>query len=159
MFPLALPILIGAGGGALMNKKNPLAGALMGGALGGVGGGLLGAGGAATQQAQMLAAQEAGLGPLGSLGWGGATTGAQGMINSATSGGLLDTAGNAMKTASTVKSLMPEDRPMPAAPQYTSGGNNSMASFYNNLQGRRDAQFQNAQDERMRRLKLLNRIG
>ena len=53
-----------------MNKKNPLAGALMGGALGGVGGGLLGAGGAATQQAQMLAAQEAGLGPLGFSGMG-----------------------------------------------------------------------------------------
>jgi len=38
MFPLMMPMLIGAGAGLLTNKKKPLEGALMGGALGAAGG-------------------------------------------------------------------------------------------------------------------------
>lgn len=112
MIPMLIP-LIGAASGALLNRDDPLKGALMGGLLGAAApaaGGLLGAGGAtagiapgataATSQAGLLAAQEAGLG-AGALGWGGATTGLQGGLNSAlgaqagaTAGGLLDAAGN-----------------------------------------------------------------
>lgn len=40
MFPF-IPMLIGAAGGALMNRKDPLKGALLGGGLGAAGGGLL----------------------------------------------------------------------------------------------------------------------
>jgi hypothetical protein len=46
-FPLLIPLAIGAGLGALTNRKNPLAGAAMGGTLGAVTGGLGGLGGAA----------------------------------------------------------------------------------------------------------------
>ena len=82
MFPLALPLLIGGGLGALTNKKNPLKGALLGAGMGALGGavapamgGLLGNAGTAaaygtglgTQQTAMLAAQEAGMGGLGGL--------------------------------------------------------------------------------------------
>lgn len=77
--------LLGAGAGALMNKKDPLTGALLGAGLG-AGGGLLagGAGAAAapTSQAGLLAAQEAGLGSA-SMGWGGAQSGVQGALNGA----------------------------------------------------------------------------
>jgi hypothetical protein len=83
MFPLFMPMLIGAAGGALMNKKDPLKGALLGAGMGAAGGtlapGLLGAGGGAAtsatggllgsgaatgagSQASMLAAQNAGFG-------------------------------------------------------------------------------------------------
>ena len=70
-----------------MNKK-PSCRCLDGRCAGGVGGGLLVQAVRLPNRRKMLAAQEAGLGQLGSLGWGGATTGTQGMINSATSGGL-----------------------------------------------------------------------
>jgi hypothetical protein len=128
---ILLMAALGAGAGALTNKKDPLKGALMGGALGGVGGavvpGLLSAGGATAgiapgataaaeggllaggEQAAMLAAQEAGLGATGSLGWGGATTGLQGGMNSMfgadagmQAGGLLGQAGSVMDKAKPV---------------------------------------------------------
>lgn len=113
---------LGAGLGAITNKRDPLKGALIGGALGGVGGqfapGLLNAGGAtagiapgatAATEGGLLAAQEAGLGMTGSLGWGGATTGIQGGLNSALganagaqTGGLLANAGGMMDKAKPV---------------------------------------------------------
>src|SRR5512139_2977928 len=107
-FPF-IPMLIGAAGGALMNRKDPLKGALLGAGMGAAGGLLApaafgaGAAGAGTQ-AGMLAAQEAGLGATGTLGWGGATTGVQGAMNSAIgpemgmkAGGLLSTANDVAK--------------------------------------------------------------
>jgi hypothetical protein len=120
---------IGAVGGALMNKKNPLKGAAMGGLLGAAGGAGLGAMGGAMgsgaaiggQQAVGLAAQEAGLGAA-LTGWGGATTGLQGAANAIGGGGLLNTAGDAMKTAGTVRSMMPPEQPLPQAPLFSSGG-------------------------------------
>lgn len=88
MFPLMIPMLIGAAGGSLMNRKNPLKGALLGAGMGAAGGafapgllggaagtstagtaGLLGVPGAATgagSQAAMLAAQNQGFGAIGS---------------------------------------------------------------------------------------------
>lgn len=75
--------LLGGGAGLLLNKKDPLKGALLGGALGAGGGLLAGAGGASasgllgnpmtaasygtglgSQQTAMLAAQEAGMGSM-----------------------------------------------------------------------------------------------
>lgn len=47
MFPLLIPMLAGAAGGALLNKKDPLKGALLGGGLAAGGGALLGAGASA----------------------------------------------------------------------------------------------------------------
>lgn len=109
MIPM-LPLLIGAGLGAVTSKK-PLQGALLGaagGALtGGMGGLLSNAGTAAaygtglgSQQTAMLAAQEAGMG-----------------------GGLLGTlkeaapvANAAMTGIQTAQSLMPQQQPIQAAP-------------------------------------------
>lgn len=48
MLPFLIPMAIGALGGALTNKKNPLTGALLGGTVGAVTGGLGGLGGAAS---------------------------------------------------------------------------------------------------------------
>lgn len=79
------PALFGAASSALGSKK-PLESALTGGALGAASGGLLGGANPAAlavpeTQAGLLAAQEAGLG-ANALGWGGATTGVQGGLNS-----------------------------------------------------------------------------
>mgnify|MGYP000889356846 CR=1 FL=1 len=70
-----------------------------------------------TQQ-NMREEQESGLGPFGTIGWGGATTGVQGMLNN--SGGLLGIidklerpVDTAMKAADMVK---PEDQPLPPPP-------------------------------------------
>lgn len=114
--------LLGAGTGALTNKKDPLKGAAIGGALG-AGGGLLGGAAAApTSQAGLLAAQEAGLGSA-SMGWGGATTGTQGMLNGALGaemgagvGGFLGAAEKpamaALQGAEVAQSMTPEEPPI-----------------------------------------------
>lgn len=78
MFPFMIPLL-GAAGGALLNKKDPLKGALMGGGLAAGGGALLGAGGlgaAASAAAPAAAGSAAGGAPA-----------AGGLM------GMLDTAG------------------------------------------------------------------
>ena len=109
-----------AAGGGLLAAEGAAAGA---GAAGAAGGGLLGASGT---QAGMLAAQEAGLG-ASSLGWGGATTGAQGMFNGALGseagagvGGLLGNAQGyakpamqAMNAASQAQELAGPETPPP----------------------------------------------
>ena len=79
MFPFAIP-LIGAAAGAVINKKNPLAGAAMG-ALGGAAPGLLGAaapaaaGGAASGAGGLLAGGTLGV-PAGGIAMGGSMAGA-----------------------------------------------------------------------------------
>ena len=159
MFTFLIPAF-GAVGGALMNKKNPLQGALLGGGLAAFAapaiGGLGGLGG--TQQASMLAAQEAGLG-TSSLGWGGATTGMQGLLNSAGgANGLLKTAGNAANTAAAVKGLMPQDQPMPVAPPFQPAANPTLSNMYQSMQSNRLAQLQNdaaAKAQRQQRIRLL----
>lgn len=80
MFPALLFPMIGAAAGALLNKKNPLAGAAMG-ALGGAAPGLLGAaapaaaGGAATGAGGLLAGGTLGV-PAGGIAMGGSMAGA-----------------------------------------------------------------------------------
>jgi hypothetical protein len=63
MFPLFMPMLIGAGLGAFANKKNPLKGALLGAGAGAVGGqfapGLLGGGQAAASSGGLLGSEAA----------------------------------------------------------------------------------------------------
>lgn len=132
---ILLASLIGGGAGALTSKKDPLKGALIGAGLGAGGAhlapGLLGAGGAtagiapgatAATQGGLLAAQEAGLGMTGSLGWGGATTGIQGGLNSALganagaqTGGLLANAGGMMDKAKPVMEAAQMGRQMAQA--------------------------------------------
>lgn len=79
--------------------------------------GLLNAGAAPATQQGMLAAQESGIGPLGTMGWKGATTGMQGAMNGM--GGLLGSAekiakpvGIAMDTAR----MFQPDEPMQMPP-------------------------------------------
>lgn len=152
---------IGALSGALIDKKNPLKGALLGGGLGMAGGaglgastgGLLGAAPAAGSQAGMLAAQEAGLGSS-ALGWGGATTGLQGAMNAAP--GMITPALKAAQTASTVQSMMPQEKPVTPAPAFSSGGGNgSLQGMYQNLQNQRLAQKQYEDAMRARRRGLI----
>jgi hypothetical protein len=86
MFPLMIPILIGAAGGALANKKNPLQGAMLGAGIGATGGLLAPAAGAAA----------AGAGAAGAGAAGGAAGGLGGVAGGA---GLLSGAGSAAGTA------------------------------------------------------------
>ncbi len=177
---LFLASLVGGGLGAVTNKKNPLKGALMGAALGGVGGGLLGAGagagagasaGAANTVPGMLAAQEAGLGST-ALGWGGATTGAQGALNSAFGsqagsdiGGLIGNAKPAMNIASqgmqAANMFKQPEQPLPPPPQVPVpvGGPQALAQLSGSLQ----QMGANTDQERMmreaRRRQLLSQIG
>lgn len=116
MFPM---LLGGAALGALLNKKKPLQGALLGGALGGAGS-LIGGGagllgnpmtaasygtGLGTEQTAMLAAQEAGMGSMpiaGSM---------MGNLNTATN--ALKPFGQAFNSAQQVAGMFPEDQPPP----------------------------------------------
>jgi hypothetical protein len=70
VFPLLIPIMIGMAGGALANKKNPLKGAMLGGAIGATGGLLAPAAGAAA-----AGAGAAGAGAAGTAGASGAFLG------------------------------------------------------------------------------------
>jgi hypothetical protein len=128
---------IGAVAGGLMAKRsgqNPLMGAALGGlggaALGPMMGGLGAAGASAAGSsaagaagtaasaapwataAQGLAAQEAGLGTLGSMGWGGATTGLQGALNGS-AGGLLSNLSSPMTKAGMQMMMKPQQQAMP----------------------------------------------
>lgn len=105
MIPM-LPILIGAGLGAVTSKK-PLQGAIKGGLLGGIGGaagGLLGEAGTAatygtglgTEQTAMLAAQEAGMGG--------------GLL-----GAMKDAAPAAMTGIQAAQAAMPQEQPVQSA--------------------------------------------
>ncbi len=184
MFPFILPIAIGAAGGALMNKKNPLNGALLGGALGGLGGagmGAMGFGGeglsAATLEAQQAAAAEGVLSPelvgtqAGGYGPMGAevversvpinSVGSQGMKQGAgKAGGLLETAGRAANSASTIKGLMgPEQTQMIQASPYTTGSINPPANAYQGIQQQRMAQNQANDALRSKRRRNIGLIG
>lgn len=171
MLPFMIP-LIGAGIGAIANRKDPLKGGLIGGGLGMAGGaalpGMIGTQAAAPiveagmaaplTQSGMLAGQEAGLG-LGSLGWNGATTGAQGAMN-AGGGGLLNTAGNALDTAAKVKSLTQDNNPIPPATSFSSGGGNgSVGGVYQTLQNQRLAQREYDNNLRALRAKRIGLLG
>jgi hypothetical protein len=163
----ATPALASASGGA---AGAGAAGGLLGSGASGAGGGLLGeasaAAGAETAAAPAwnLAAQEASNGGLGldAFGWKGATAGLPGMLNTATSSapGILNTAGRAASTAATVKSLMPQERPMPPAPPFQSGGGGgSVQGMYQNMQQNRLAQQQYEMQNRALRAQRLNSIG
>ena len=173
MFPFMIP-LIGAGIGAMANKKDPIKGALLGGGLGMAGGAAL-PGMISTQaaapiveagmaapitQSGMLAGQEAGLG-LGSIGWNGATTGAGGMANTLSANkGLLGVANNSLDTAAKVKTLMPNNSQLPQAPAFASGGGNgSVGGVYQALQNQRLAQREADNNLRALRAKRIGLLG
>ena len=156
MFPMLIP-LIGAGAGALLNKKDPFKGAVMG--------GLLGAGGQYMMGANPLSgllsnplSEAATSAPIYE---GGALVKPAGAVasNAANNGGLFKTAGNAMQTASAVKGLMPQDQPIPTAPAFSSGGGTPMGSVYQGLQQNLLAQRQAELEKRINRSKLMQRLG
>lgn len=141
MFPLLFPLLLGAGGGALLNKKDPLKGALMGAALGtGIGsigsaamsGGLLGAAPAAASGAAALpgAAGAAGGALPSAAGQAAASTAATTVPQAEGLGGLLSGAekymkpvGNALSTVNAAQGLLGgQQQPMQAAPMQSRPG-------------------------------------
>lgn len=102
--------LLGAGTGALTNKKKPLEGALLGGGLGAAGGGLLGGGLAVGgEQGAMLAAQNAGL--EGATAATNAALGETGLLGQA-----MKPIGTAMGAAQTAQSMMPQEQPIQPQP-------------------------------------------
>jgi hypothetical protein len=92
----------------------------------------MGGGAAAGSQAGMLAAQEAGLGAMGGLGWGGATTGLQGAANGVSGllasnpGQMMMKGGQMMMGQPQQQPMMAPQAPMPQVSQVTAPG--SMAS-------------------------------
>lgn len=176
MWPL--PLILGLGGagvGALFNRKDPLKGALLGGALGAGASfipgaqGLLGAA-APGSQAGMLAAQEAGMGALGTAGWGGATTGVQGALNSglgastgAQVGGLLGNADKyatpVMKGIETAKAMQPQDQPIMPSPIVPPTASPTLAQIA--MQPQQDAQMmqQMEMERRKRRQERIASMG
>lgn len=173
---ILLAAAIGGGLGAVTNRKDPLKGALMGAALGGVGGGLLGAGAGAGMSAAntapgMLAAQEAGLGSS-ALGWGGATTGIQGTMNSALGsqagsniGGLLGNAKPVMNIASqgiqAANMFKQPEQPLLTPPQVPIpvGGPQALSQLSANLGQQGVMTDQQRMLEEQRRRELLSRLG
>lgn len=137
MFPLLFPLLLGAGGGALLNKKDPLKGALMGAALGtgvgaiggaAMGGGLLGAAPAATAT-PAAAGIGAGVAAVPAAA-NAATTAATAVPQAEGLGGLLSGAekymkpvGNALSTVNAAQGLLGgQQQPMQAAPMQSRPG-------------------------------------
>lgn len=139
------PLLIGAGIGALMNKKDPLKGALLGGAVGATGGaaatgGLLGggsaaagaagaAGGAATAAAEPVAIASGNAAFNTALANSGAATTGGGVT------GLLGSAMPAMQAAGMAKGLIggsPQEAPQ--APQINNDGGQGLAQLYGSIQ-------------------------
>lgn len=172
-----LASLIGGGAGAMFNRKDPLKGALMGAGLGAGGAALPGllsgagaaasAGGTATLGAEQLAAakaQEAGLGQLGGIGWGGATTGVQGMANSSLGGatGLLGNMDKITRPASIAmqasQAVAPENKapmiqPVPLSPHMA---NSNLGQI---VQQNQQSEMQRRQLEEQRRQMRRQRIG
>lgn len=152
-----IPMMIGAAGGALMNKKDPLKGALMGAGIGAAGGTALGAmggsggllgSGAATGQGVALEAMYGGVAPEVAAGMGAtANAGAgvpiieQGIAASAADAGrlsalgktkgLLGTAGTALNVANQVKGLTSNPTPPPQLSPNVP--NPTMANMYNEM--------------------------
>lgn len=155
MFPFLIPLLIGAAGGALTNKKDPLKGLLMGGALGATGGllapaalGALGAAGAAGAEgaatagaatAGVTGAEGAFLGEGAASGipaWDAAATTGHGFMEGGKS--FLSTASEYMKPASQASSLAqqagllgPREQPQasPTPMPQPGGGAQTLASI------------------------------
>lgn len=169
-FPF-IPMLLGAAGGALFNKKDPLTGALMGGGLGAAGGLLApggGFGGAAgqggllsnplehvgsamthgtnigSQQTAMLAAQDAGMGanPM------------------AQASEFMKPAGIAMQAADAVKPN-PEQLPPPPVPQMPNfgGASQTLAQIAQQPQQMAMQQQQIDEAKKQRRMGLLSRMA
>lgn len=137
MFPLMIPMIIGAGAGMLANKKNPLEGALLGAGLGAIGG---------------AAAQAFGLGASG------ATTAAPSAMSGILSGikeykPVLDAAVTGLQVANMVDK---PEQPIQASPlmQYQ-GGTPQMNNLLNNMQNEQAQRMQIEQQRRAARRALL----
>lgn len=152
MFPLLIPMAIGAGAGALMNKDKPLKGALMGAGLGAAGGaaapalgGLLGGGAASAAPG---AAAAAGAAPAAGFGIGqplvtgamGSSSMAGGASAAGNAGGmmggmkgLLDTANAYAPLVGTMASFAPGGSEQPSvqapAPTVGQGGAETLAAL------------------------------
>lgn len=107
MFPLLIPMLIGAGVGALSNRKDPLKGGLLGagmGAMGGAGVGLLGGAGAAGGSAAGAGASSL-VSPVAAPAMGSTLPGLGQYATGYTAQGLLGAASQYAKPASQMASI------------------------------------------------------
>ena len=147
MFPFLIP-LIGAAGGALLNKDNPLKGAAIGGGLGALGGfaapGLLGTpavAGAATPGIAGAAAPAASAPATGLLG---------------TLGQVMQPVGQAANAAMTTKSLLGPEEELIPAPQIMPPmpGNNSLSAIATQGQQAIAQQMQMDAEKRAARRKM-----
>ena len=170
MFPLLIPMGIGAVGGALLKKKDPLKGALLGAGLGAGAaaaapaiGGLLGGGAAATGTAAGTAAGGAGFG-LGAPLVAGGEIGTATIAGAAPSTGLLSQATSALSqykpafdAAATGIQMsgaldeQPQEAPAPV-PEQMQGGSQTLATIA--AQGA-PATVQAGMQERARRRAML----
>lgn len=176
---------VGALGGALMNKKDPLKGALLGGGLGlaggaalpylGAGAGSAGAGGLLNPTAMGVAteAMTGGVSPAIAAQMAGNPALAAPLASGAYTGGAMAKAattplsmmdkfsaaakpiGQAMGVANQVKGMMPQDQPIPQAPAFSSGGPAPMTNFYSQMQANKMAQGQNDMMRKQRRQSLI----
>jgi pilus assembly protein FimV len=187
MFPLLIPMLLGAGIGAA-TSKDKLKGALMGAGLGATGGalapGLLGAAGAAGATGAAGAAGTAAANPLaaymatgaveGST-MGSALTGAGGSAGAVGQGsmaGLLDTAktamgyakpiGDAAGAANAVGGLLSgrgDQAPAPTPMPQTSGGSQTLTALAQQGDQQTLAQMQADEQKRQMRRKMIQQMG
>ena len=147
MFPLLIPMAIGAVGGAVMNRKNPLKGAAIGAGLGAGAGalapGLLGAAGASGSAASAAAPAAAWADGAGAIvapaAQSAAPSGITGLLSSANAAAtkykpLMDAAGIGMNVAGQVGG---QEQPAPAAPapQMPTGGAQTLVQLAQPGQG------------------------
>ncbi len=157
MIPLMIP-MIGAGLGALTNKKNPLQGAILGGGLGALGStvapavsGMFGSTPAAGSYAADAVGTASGYGGFGAVTNGPAASGT-------TMKGLLDTAGSVGQAASAASGLLGGGQQVQSqAPQF--GGGGDLSQLYASIQ-QGDAQAnQYDMQNRAKQQELLKRFG
>lgn len=180
MFPFLIPLL-GAGVGAALNKKNPLQGALMGGALGATGGmaaGAMGLGGAGAAGSGGLlgtgAAEAAGAGSTGLLSSAAPSLGSAGEYFAATQGagaaqpGLLASLteyakpiGNAMDAAGKVKEMTGGDQQIniPSPVITPNLPNNTLGQLATNIDTQRNQQMQMDEQKRQMRRNMIRGIA
>lgn len=157
MFPFLIPLL-GAAGGAILNKKDPLKGALMGGGLAAGGGALLGAGGLGGAPAAGLSAgQDAALAAQGFAGP--ESMAGPGMFDKFK--GLLDTSseytkplGNALGAANQAQGLL--SQPQQPAPMVQPGNGQGVGQTIGGIvQGQEQLDQQRIADARKKMQGLL----
>lgn len=153
--------LLGAAAGALMDKKKPLRGAMLGGLAGMTGGAAAGAGGllGGAASAGAAGAGAAGAGAGGLLGGAGASGAAgAGAGNAMSVGGFLKTAQNIAEpvfgAVQAAQSMTPQEQPIQAMePAQLPDGKMDLTGLLQNSQQQRTAE----EEEAFRRRQMMNK--